>query len=113
MRKTKFDGERMIHCKDVNLEKILQTFAEVESTTSVLERMEVNGMTFRNFREFGATLMDQPTLREVKKGLIDRIYTSEIWLNNNLKDGQIKLFWNKISEPDGKEEKEEEAEKDL
>lgn len=97
-----FDGDAVVHFKNGTLNEVIKIFADVEATTSVLERMEVNAMTFTHFRTYGFAVVDQPTLREVKRGLFGRIFTSEIWLNNALKDGQIKIFWCKIETSDPK-----------
>lgn len=97
-----YDGDKVVHFKKGALDEVIMFFADVESTTAVLERMEVNAMTFIHFRNYGSRLVEQPTLREVKKGLFGRIFTAEIWLNNALKDGQVKVFWNKIETVDPK-----------
>jgi len=92
----KFDGNAIVHFKKGELEEVIHFFKDVEATTAVLERMEVNAMTFMHFRRYSRAVVEQPTLREVKRGLFARIYTAEVWLNNELKDGQVKVFWNKI-----------------
>lgn len=102
MRKGSYDGDKIVHFKKGTLDEVIMFFADVESTTSVLERMEVNAMTFVHFRNFGSRVVEQPTLREVKRGLFGRIFTADIWLNNTLKDGQIKIAWNKIEAVDTK-----------
>lgn len=98
MKKT-YDGNAATYLKSGDVQEAFKFFANIESKTCVLERIESNAMTFMNFRLWGDRYVSQASLREVRKGLFARMWTAEIWLNNALKDGQLKLFWNKIEEP--------------
>ncbi len=91
-----FDGQSTRFLKQNNVQEVLEVFQEIESEDNVLERIECNAQVFKMFRTFGHTLVEQPTLREVRKGLFGRIWTAEIWLNNDLKNGQLKLQFTKI-----------------
>lgn len=101
--KKHYDDTVMKHWKDGGIPSLMEIFVDVERKDSVLERIEVNAATFKNFRMMGHSLVDMPTLREVKKGLFGRIWTAEIWLNNKLKDGQLNISTTLIEKVEEKE----------
>jgi hypothetical protein len=99
-KESPYDGNATKFLKLINLEEVAGVFCEVESDNNVLERIECNASTFKMFRGFGQALVEQPTLRECRKGLFGKIWTAEIWLNNKLKNGQLKLNFTKIEGED-------------
>ena len=96
MKKSRYDGNGIFHVKNGSFDEIVKLFADVESRTAVLLRIEVNAMTHMHFRKFDPRVVEQPTIREAQRGMYGRLWTCEIWQNNVLKDGQLKLFWNNI-----------------
>ena len=104
MKKSKYDGDGIFHFKNGAFDEVVRFFADVESRTAVLLRIEVNAMTHMHFRKFDPRVIEQPSIREAHRGMYGRLWTCEIWQNNLLKDGQLKLFWNKIPQDKSEEE---------
>lgn len=105
-----YDGQTTKYVRQLKLEEIVDIFAEIELSDNVLERIDCNANTFKLFRNLGGSLVEQPTIRECRKGLYAKIWTAEIWMNNKLKDGQMKLFYSKfetLDEPSVADEEDE------
>lgn len=90
-----FDDTKLRHLKNSDYAEMLEVFCEVEGMNNILERIETNASTFKMFRKM-ERIIEQTTMREVRRGLFGRLWTAEIWLNNELKEGQLKLFFNPI-----------------
>jgi len=94
-----YDGNKATYLKNETLLEVLDIFASIEIGNAVLERIECNADTFKFFRNLGSQLVEQPLLRDCRRGLVGRIWTAEIWMNNALKDGQLKLYFNNMEIP--------------
>lgn len=101
-----YDGSDIISKNACGLKETKDVFTEIEALTAVLERMEISALTFRHFRDYPDEIIQWPSVREAKRGLFARIYTAEVWMNNKLKPGQYKVFWNKADLPSEEEKPE-------
>lgn len=96
MKKSGYDQEWTASWRNGTLPELAKIFATCEGGSALLERIETNADTFIYFRMLPSHIVEQASIRDCKKGLFARVWTAEIWLNNNLRDGQLRILSNKI-----------------
>lgn len=73
---------------------VLDIFEQFESKNMLLTRMDMNAAAFRKFREFGRSVIDEATSREIftSAGLFGHLFTADLHIDNRVAPNKIHCY---------------------